>query len=183
MQPLYRLKTQKLFEKNKAGGAEVLDEDPYAVTKICLAPDCRTLAVAGQTDQVLLYRYGKTPSPQCMARTPPSSTSLLYRFRKKDCLAEIPCLEIPIIYEVFFHTAHCTPYTAHHTLHTIHCTPYTTHHTLHTIHCTPYTAHHTLLTTHWTADSTPIIQGSRYEQVLANGLVFGSSSLLLQLCC
>lgn len=77
MQHLYRLRTQKLFEKNKAGGVDVLDEDPYAVTSIALGGDCKQLAVAGQTDQVVLFR-----------------------FRKKDSLSEIPCLEIPIIYEV-----------------------------------------------------------------------------------
>merc|ERR1719283_678674 len=77
MQHLYRLRTQKLFEKNKAGGAEVLDEDPYAITSIAMAADCKTLAVAGQTDQIVLFR-----------------------FHKKDSQSEIPCLEIPIIYEV-----------------------------------------------------------------------------------
>jgi len=77
MQQLHRLRTQKLFEKNKAGGSDALEEDPYAITHITLSKDCRTLAVAGQTAQILLYR-----------------------FRKKDCQSEIPCLEIPIIYEV-----------------------------------------------------------------------------------
>lgn len=77
MQQLHRLRTQKLFEKNKAGGSDALEEDPYAITQITLSKDCRTLAVAGQTAQILLYR-----------------------FRKKDCQSEIPCLEIPIIYEV-----------------------------------------------------------------------------------
>ena len=57
MQQLHRLRTQKLFEKNKAGGAEVLDEDPYAITHISLGADCRTLAIAGQTAQILLYRW------------------------------------------------------------------------------------------------------------------------------
>ena len=89
MQPLYRLKTQKLFEKNKAGGAEVLDEDPYAVTKICLAPDCRTLAVAGQTDQVLLYRYGSDPITPLYGKAPALQSIQSSRYTHTNkCLLE-----------------------------------------------------------------------------------------------
>ena len=114
MQQLHRLRTQKLFEKNKvitfsygkvfsrgkwvlisqAGGMDALEEDPYAITHITLSKDCRTLAVAGQTAQILLYRLLFLFSFQI------NLTSDEHRFRKKDCQSEIPCLEIPIIYEV-----------------------------------------------------------------------------------
>ena len=70
-----------------------MEEDPYAITHITLSKDCRTLAVAGQTAQILLYRlfelFLNLPFHRCYIR-----------FRKKDCQSEIPCLEIPIIYEV-----------------------------------------------------------------------------------
>ena len=75
---------------------DALEEDPYAITHITLSKDCRTLAVAGQTAQILLYRLLTTI-------TCPSQIKLTadeHRFRKKDCQSEIPCLEIPIIYEV-----------------------------------------------------------------------------------
>ena len=67
MHHLYRLRTQKLFEKNKAGGADLLEEvsraevlsvgtivvqDPYAITNLALSTDCSRLVVTGQTDQV-----------------------------------------------------------------------------------------------------------------------------------
>jgi len=80
MQHLYRLRTQKLFERNReksSGGAIELDNDPYAITNIAFSPDTKVLVISGQTDQVVLYT-----------------------FNKKDVLSEIACLEIPIIYEV-----------------------------------------------------------------------------------
>ena len=73
---------------------DALEEDPYAITHITLSKDCRTLAVAGQTAQILLYRLLFLFSFQI------NLTSDEHRFRKKDCQSEIPCLEIPIIYEV-----------------------------------------------------------------------------------
>ncbi|XP_023338537.1 syntaxin-binding protein 5 [Eurytemora carolleeae] len=77
MQALCRLRTQKLFEKNKNGKVDVLEEDPYAITGIVLSQDCKQLLVAGQTAQVILFKFGK-----------------------KDGVGEVACLEIPIIYEV-----------------------------------------------------------------------------------
>jgi len=81
MQHLYRLRTQKLFEKNKekcsAGVTIEIDDDPYAITNIAFSSDTKVLVVTGHTDQVVLYT-----------------------FSKKDVLSEIACLEIPIIYEV-----------------------------------------------------------------------------------
>lgn len=77
MQALCRVRTQKLFEKNKAAKTDVLDEDPYAITNIVLSPDCRHLLVSGQTAQVILFKFGK-----------------------KDGVGDVAGLEIPIIYEV-----------------------------------------------------------------------------------
>ena len=51
MHHLARLRTQKLFEKNKAGGG-LLEDDPYAITNIAFSSDSAVLAVTGQTGQV-----------------------------------------------------------------------------------------------------------------------------------
>ena len=57
MQHLYRLRTQKLFEKNKekcSAGAVEIDDDPYAITNIAFSSDTKVLVVTGHTDQVQL---------------------------------------------------------------------------------------------------------------------------------
>merc|ERR1719450_1537549 len=80
MKHLYRLRTQKLFEKNKekcTAGVVEIEDDPYAITNIAFSSDTKVLVVTGNTGQVVLYT-----------------------FSKKDVLSEIACLEIPIIYEV-----------------------------------------------------------------------------------
>jgi len=77
MQALSRVRTQKLFEKNKVVKGEGMEDDPYAITNIAMSPDCKQLLVAGQSAQVMLFN-----------------------FCKKDGVGEIACLEIPIIYEV-----------------------------------------------------------------------------------
>ena len=80
MKHIYRLRTQKLFEKNKAAALTPdisLDDDPYAITNIAFSNETKVMAVSGQSDQVVLYS-----------------------FNKKDTLSDLPCLEIPIIYEV-----------------------------------------------------------------------------------
>ena len=80
MKHIYRLRTQKLFEKNKAAALTPdisLDDDPYAITNIAFSNETRVMAISGQSDQVVLYS-----------------------FSKKDALSDLPCLEIPIIYEV-----------------------------------------------------------------------------------
>ena len=62
MQHLYRIRTQKLFEKNKekcsAGNIEI-DDDPYAITNITFSSDTRVLVISGQTDQVI-FRKSKS---------------------------------------------------------------------------------------------------------------------------
>jgi len=75
MQALYKVKTAKLLEKSKKNGQDLLTEDPFAITSICL--DSRLMAVAGASAQVMLFK-----------------------FKKKESTGETPSLEIPIIYEV-----------------------------------------------------------------------------------
>ena len=80
MKHIYRLRTQKLFEKNKAVALtpEIsLDDDPYAITNIAFSAETKVMAISGQSDQVVLYS-----------------------FNKKEVTSDLPCLEIPIIYEV-----------------------------------------------------------------------------------
>ena len=55
MKHLYRLRTQKLFEKNKeksSTGEVDLEDDPYSITNIAMSADTRVLVVTGSTDQV-----------------------------------------------------------------------------------------------------------------------------------
>ena len=61
MQALCRVRTQKLFEKNKSGkveGGPATEDDPYAITGITLSPDCKSLLLAGQSAQVSQW-FGK----------------------------------------------------------------------------------------------------------------------------
>ena len=56
MKHLYRLRTQKLFEKNReksSTGDVELEDDPYSITNIAFSSDTRALAVTGATDQVM----------------------------------------------------------------------------------------------------------------------------------
>lgn len=56
MKHLYRLRTQKLFEKNReksSTGDVELEDDPYSITNIAFSADTRALAVTGSTDQVM----------------------------------------------------------------------------------------------------------------------------------
>ena len=62
MKHLYRLRTQKLFEKNReksSTGDVELEDDPYSITNIAFSADTQALAVTGITDQVT-RREGKT---------------------------------------------------------------------------------------------------------------------------
>ena len=58
MKHLYRLRTQKLFEKNReksSTGDVELEDDPYSITNIAFSADTRALAVTGITDQVKTF--------------------------------------------------------------------------------------------------------------------------------
>ncbi|XP_046669379.1 syntaxin-binding protein 5 isoform X6 [Homalodisca vitripennis] len=78
LQVLYKLKTNKVFEKPRTrsvdGGAE---EDPFAIQLISLCPESRKLCVAGASSYVILFK-----------------------FRKLESVSDTCTLEIPIVYEV-----------------------------------------------------------------------------------
>ncbi|KAJ8004540.1 hypothetical protein DPEC_G00137340 [Dallia pectoralis] len=62
LQMLYKLKTSKVFEKPKAGegrGADLQDEDPYAVQMVSWCPHSRLFCVVGISAHVILYRFSK----------------------------------------------------------------------------------------------------------------------------
>ncbi|XP_066589005.1 syntaxin-binding protein 5 isoform X5 [Prorops nasuta] len=61
LQVLYKLKTAKLFEKNKARSIDS-DEDPLAIQFIFLCPESRKLAIAGSGRHVVLFKFKKVES-------------------------------------------------------------------------------------------------------------------------
>jgi syntaxin-binding protein 5 len=77
MQSLYRIKTSKYFEKAKKAGFDGLEDDPYAISQIAFCSDCRMMAVAGASAQVIFFK-----------------------FKKKETVTDTKCMEIPIVYEV-----------------------------------------------------------------------------------
>lgn len=60
LQVLYKLKTAKVFEKDKSRSSDGNDEDPFAIQHICLCPESRLLCVAGASSHLILYKYCKT---------------------------------------------------------------------------------------------------------------------------
>lgn len=59
---LYKLKSSKVFEKLKAGegrGAELVEEDPYAVQMVKWCPQSRLFCVVGISAHVILYRFSR----------------------------------------------------------------------------------------------------------------------------
>ncbi|XP_037082478.1 syntaxin-binding protein 5-like [Pollicipes pollicipes] len=72
LQVLYKLKTSRVLEKD--GEAE----DQLAVQQVVICPESRQLAVAGASSYVIHFR-----------------------FSKHEKTSEIPCLEIPIVYEAY----------------------------------------------------------------------------------
>lgn len=63
LQVLYKLKTAKVFDRNRSrddkGGGEASDEDPFAVQLMAWCPESRTLCVAGVSANVIVYRFSK----------------------------------------------------------------------------------------------------------------------------
>ncbi|XP_061082963.1 syntaxin-binding protein 5-like [Conger conger] len=62
LQMLYKLKSSKVFEKLKAGegrGAELVEEDPYAVQMVRWCPQSRVFCVAGISAHIILYRFSR----------------------------------------------------------------------------------------------------------------------------
>nr|XP_015840147.1 PREDICTED: syntaxin-binding protein 5 isoform X7 [Tribolium castaneum] len=76
LQVLYKLKTAKIFEKQRARSLDK-EEDPFAIEIISLCPESRKLCVAGASSHVILFTYKKSESND-----------------------EVTVLEIPIVYEV-----------------------------------------------------------------------------------
>ncbi|XP_032942783.1 syntaxin-binding protein 5-like isoform X6 [Catharus ustulatus] len=63
LQMLYKLKTSKVFEKQKVGEgkatAEIVEEDPFAVQMMYWCPESRIFCVAGVSAYVIIYRFSK----------------------------------------------------------------------------------------------------------------------------
>ncbi|NWU58696.1 STB5L protein, partial [Dromas ardeola] len=63
LQMLYKLKTSKVFEKQKVGEgkatAEIVEEDPFAVQMMYWCPESRIFCVAGVSAYVVVYRFSK----------------------------------------------------------------------------------------------------------------------------
>lgn len=63
LQVLYKLKTAKVFDRNRSkedkGSMEVSDEDPFAIQIMAWCPESRMLCVAGVSANILIYRFSK----------------------------------------------------------------------------------------------------------------------------
>ncbi|KAJ8672943.1 hypothetical protein QAD02_004204, partial [Eretmocerus hayati] len=62
LQVLYKLKTAKLFEKNRNRSSVDNDEDPLAIQLIFLCPESRKLAIAGAGRHIVLFKFKKAES-------------------------------------------------------------------------------------------------------------------------
>ncbi|GAB1300258.1 Syntaxin-binding protein 5-like [Apodemus speciosus] len=63
LQVLYKLKTSKVFEKQKAGDGkqtcEIVEEDPFAVQMIYWCPESRIFCVSGVSAYVIIYKFSR----------------------------------------------------------------------------------------------------------------------------
>ncbi|XP_042307336.1 syntaxin-binding protein 5-like isoform X2 [Sceloporus undulatus] len=62
LQMLYKLKTSKVFEKQKLEGkptGEIVEEDPFAIQLMYWCPESRIFCVAGVSAYVIVYRFSK----------------------------------------------------------------------------------------------------------------------------
>nr|XP_043903240.1 syntaxin-binding protein 5 isoform X3 [Solea senegalensis] len=63
LQVLYKLKTAKVFErargKEEKSGADIVEEDPFAIQTLSWCPESRMLCVAGVSAHVIVYRFSK----------------------------------------------------------------------------------------------------------------------------
>ncbi|XP_022100438.1 syntaxin-binding protein 5-like [Acanthaster planci] len=76
LQVLYKLKTAKVFEKQKQARSLDGDEEPFAIQMVKLCQESRLLAVAGASGHVILYRFSRL-----------------------EVTTELTVLEIAIVYE------------------------------------------------------------------------------------
>ena len=60
LQQLYKLKTAKVFDRNKCRSPDN-EDDPFAIQHIYLCEETRLLLVAGHT-HLILFKYSKTDS-------------------------------------------------------------------------------------------------------------------------
>nr|XP_060619372.1 syntaxin-binding protein 5-like isoform X1 [Anolis sagrei ordinatus] len=72
LQMLYKLKTSKVFEKQKLEGkptAEIAEEDPFAIQLMYWCPESRIFCIAGASAYVVVYRFSKhevNPEISCL---------------------------------------------------------------------------------------------------------------------
>uniref|UniRef100_A0A803T754 V-SNARE coiled-coil homology domain-containing protein n=1 Tax=Anolis carolinensis TaxID=28377 RepID=A0A803T754_ANOCA len=72
LQMLYKLKTSKVFEKQKLEGkptAEMAEEDPFAIQLMYWCPESRIFCIAGASAYVIVYRFSKhevNPEISCL---------------------------------------------------------------------------------------------------------------------
>uniref|UniRef100_A0A452VN00 Syntaxin binding protein 5 like n=1 Tax=Ursus maritimus TaxID=29073 RepID=A0A452VN00_URSMA len=63
LQMLYKLKTSKVFEKQKIGEGkptcEIVEEDPYAIQMINWCPESRIFCVSGVSAYVIIYKFSR----------------------------------------------------------------------------------------------------------------------------
>lgn len=63
LQMLYKLKTSKVFEKQKPGegkqASEIVEDDPFAIQMMSWCPESRIFCVAGVSAYVIIYRFSK----------------------------------------------------------------------------------------------------------------------------
>ncbi|XP_059866713.1 syntaxin-binding protein 5-like isoform X1 [Delphinus delphis] len=63
LQMLYKLKTSKVFEKQKLGEGkqtcEIVEEDPYAIQMIHWCPESRIFCVSGVSAYVIIYKFSR----------------------------------------------------------------------------------------------------------------------------
>nr|XP_024214843.1 syntaxin-binding protein 5 isoform X3 [Halyomorpha halys] len=85
LQILYKLKTNKVFEKPPSRSQDGSEDDPFAVQLLSLCPESRKLAVGGASGYVILFK-----------------------FKKQESTSETVALEIPIVYEGF-DESECSP--------------------------------------------------------------------------
>ncbi|XP_063812916.1 syntaxin-binding protein 5-like isoform X3 [Pseudophryne corroboree] len=64
LQMLYKLKTSKVFEKQKLGEGkqptDTVEDDPFAIQMMSWCPESRVFCVAGVSTYVIVYRFSKT---------------------------------------------------------------------------------------------------------------------------
>ena len=62
LQVLYKLKTNKVFERPASRSQDGSDDDPFAVQLLSLCPESRKLAVGGTAGYVILFKFKKQES-------------------------------------------------------------------------------------------------------------------------